>query len=109
LGSEATANSRYSFGITEQDKFKNGEAGASPELLARIFSDPISIEKISGGRDWNYINGQFRVTVEVYVRDAPIPYMIGAGTTQRVSAVEGCLAGIDANTTIQSLDVEPVL
>ena len=58
------------------------------------------------GRDWNYVSGQFQASVEFVAGDAPTPYIIGAGTTQQVIAMDGCIAGMDADTTINSLDIE---
>jgi hypothetical protein len=61
---------------------------------------------IYGGRDWNYISGQYYATVQFPAGDAPAWYMLAAGTTQEIFAATGCIAAVDAYTTIQSIDVE---
>jgi hypothetical protein len=58
------------------------------------------------GRDWNYISGQYQASVTFPAGDAPTYYAIGAGTTQTIMAGLGCIAALDAATTIQSISVE---
>jgi hypothetical protein len=45
-------------------------------------------------------------TVQFPAGDAPAWYMLAAGTTQEIFAATGCIAAVDAYTTIQSIDVE---
>jgi hypothetical protein len=61
------------------------------------------------GRDWNYISGQFQASVTFPAGDAPTYYAIGAGTTQTIMAGLGCIAALDAATTIQSITVELIV
>jgi hypothetical protein len=60
----------------------------------------------AAGRDWNYISGQYQASVTFPAYDAPTYYAIGAGTTQTIMAGLGCIATLDAATTIQSITVE---
>lgn len=77
-------------------------AGYDPFNTTTVFGEAL----FYGGRDWNYINGQYNATLEFIAGDAPTMYLIGAGTTQTVFATAGCIAGIDAYTTIQSINVD---
>jgi hypothetical protein len=83
------------------------DADYAPDYMPQA-STPIFGEGFffSAGRDWNYISGQYQATVTFPAYDTPTYYAIGAGTTQKVMAGLGCIAALDAATTIQSITVE---
>ena len=77
-----------------------------PSASTSIFGEAFFF---GAGRDWGIISGQYQASVTFPAGDAPTYYAIGAGTTQEIVAGVGCVAALDAATTIQSITVELVV